>query len=214
MHTHTLRRRGQTGDTSSKAKYKSLTFVFLRVQLKGNGIRLIPALDFGFLTKCANVTPSPSLSLWVLLWLSVLYSSLFLYFSLSIHLSVSQENKCHKSARLNSAHTTFPSHLIASIQFISASHARPQSIKHALLQRSSCPLITPIIKVQESWVRPSRLTGETNRFFNSPRQEANQSQPLCHQAFERKLGSTDSSRDLGISTQAAGLGPPLYHRQP
>ena len=81
---------------------------------------------------------------------------------------------------------TFPPSLIASIQFISASHARPQSIKHALLQRSSCPLITPIIKVQELRVRTSRMTDETNRFLNSPKagfkQEANQSQPLYHQA--------------------------------
>lgn len=65
---------------------------------------------------------------------------------------------------------TFPSSLIASIQFISASHARPQSIKHALLQRSSCPIITPIIKVEKLWVRPSQMmTGETNRFLNSPK---------------------------------------------
>lgn len=105
---------------------------------------------------------------------------------------------------------TFPSHLIASIQFISASHARPQSIKHALLQRSSCPLITPIIKVQELWVRPSRLTAETNRFFNSPRQEANQSRPLSHQAWE-KLGNMNSSTDLGISHLERVWSQPLYH---
>lgn len=65
---------------------------------------------------------------------------------------------------------TFPSNLIASIQFISPSHARPQSIKHALLQSSSCPVITPIIKMQGLWVRPSRMNvGETNRFVNSPK---------------------------------------------
>lgn len=81
---------------------------------------------------------------------------------------------------------TFPSSLIASIQFISASHARTQSIKHTLLQRSSCPIITPIIKVQELWVKPSWMMGETNKFLNSPKagfgQEVNQSLPLYHQA--------------------------------
>lgn len=120
-----------------------------------------------------------------------------------------KKNQCHKPVRLNSAHMTFPSSLIASIQFISASHARPQSIKHALLQRSSCPIITPIIKVQELWVRPSQMMGETNRFLNSPKagfgQEANQSQPLHHQAWEQKHGSTSSNRGLGISPCPASL---------
>lgn len=92
-----------------------------------------------------------------------------LFFSLHPFLCKLRGKKCHKPVCLNSAHMTFPSNLIASIQFISASHARPQSIKHALLQRSSCPIITPIIKVQELWVGPSQMMGETNRFLNSPR---------------------------------------------
>lgn len=100
--------------------------------------------------------------------LTLLVFFLFLFsFCSSLRKFKKKKMKCHKSVCLNSAHMTFPSSLIASIQFISASHARPQSIKHALLQRSSCPIITPIIKAQELWVRPSRMTGETNRFLNS-----------------------------------------------
>lgn len=79
-----------------------------------------------------------------------------------------------KSEHFNSAHMTFPSHLITSIQFTSASHARPQSIKHAPWQRRSCPIITPIIKVQELWVKPSWLTDETNRFLNSSKRAPDQ----------------------------------------
>ena len=117
--------------------------------------------------------------------ISLLSSFIFLSPPFSVQLK-KKKIQCHKTVHLNSAHMTFPPSLIASIQFISASHARPQSIKHALLQRSSCPLITPIIKVQELRVRTSRMTDETNRFLNSPkagfRQDANQSRPLYHQA--------------------------------
>lgn len=80
------------------------------------------------------------------------------------------------SEHLNSAHMTFPSHLITSIQFTSASHARPQSIKHAPWQRRSCPIITLIIRVQELWVRPSWLMGETNRFLNPSKQAPDKKQ--------------------------------------
>ena len=98
------------------------------------------------------------------------FSSPFIFLSLPFSKFKKKKNQCHKSVRLNSAHMTFPSSLIASIQFISASHARPQSIKQALLQRSSCPIITPIIKMQELWVRSSQMmSGETNRFLNSPK---------------------------------------------
>lgn len=96
---------------------------------------------------------------------------------------------------------TFPSSLIASIQFISASHARPQSIKHALLQRSSCPIITPIIKVEKLWVRPSQMmTGETNRFLNSPKAGRKQIKAI---GLESKNTGALAWRDLGISTQLA-----------
>lgn len=116
-----------------------------------------------------------------------------------------KKNQCHKSVCLNSAHMTFPSSLIASIQFISASHARPQSIKHALLQRSSCPIITPIIKVQKLWVRPSRMmTGETNRFLNSPKAGRKQikASPSTIGPKSRNTGAL-AGRDLGISAQPA-----------
>lgn len=112
-----------------------------------------------------------------------------------------KNNQCHKSVHLNSAHMTFPSSLIASIQFISASHARPQSIKHALLQRSSCPIITPIIKVEKLWVRPSQMmTGETNRFLNSPKAGRKQIKAI---GLESKNTGALAWRDLGISTQLA-----------
>ena len=125
-----------------------------------------------------SVLPSAS---WPILF------SLPLFFSFHPSLcNLKKKIQCHQNVHLNSAHMIFLPSLIASMQLISSSHARPQSIKHALLQRSSCPIITPIIKVQELWVRPSRMTDETNRFLNSPkagfRQEANQSQPLYHQA--------------------------------
>lgn len=158
--------------------------------MKGNDISIILALDFGVLTKGSR---------WFVFF-SLCFShslgqflfSLPLFFSLHPSLCNLKKKKiqCHKTVHLNSAHMTFPPSLIASIQFISASHARPQSIKHALLQRSSCPIITPIIKVQELRVRTSRMTDETNRFLNSPkagfRREANQSRPLYHQAGEQK----------------------------
>lgn len=108
-----------------------------------------------------------------------LLNSLNLCFSLSILLSIRLKKKkknATKSEHLNSAHMTFPSHLITSIQFTSASHARPQSIKHAPWQRRSCPTITPIIKVQELWVKPSWLMDETNRFLNSSKQAPDQKQ--------------------------------------
>lgn len=106
-----------------------------------------------------------------------LLNSLNLYFSFSILLSIRlKKMNATKSEHLNSAHMTFPSHLITSIQFTSASHARPQSIKHAPWQRCSCPIITPIIKVQELWVKPSWLMDETNRFLNSFEQAPDQKQ--------------------------------------
>lgn len=66
---------------------------------------------------------------------------------------------------------TFPSSLIASIQFISASHARPQSIKHALLQRSSCPIITPIIKSAGIMGKAQPDDGRNKQVFNSGRKQ-------------------------------------------
>lgn len=154
--------------------------------MKGHGISIILALDFGVLTKGSR---------WLVFFslcfprsLGQFLLSLPLFFSL--HPSLCNFKKKNSMPQDYSAHMTFPPSLIASIQFISASHARPQSIKHALLQRSSCPLITPIIKVQELRVRTSRMTDETNRFLNSPkagfRQDANQSRPLYHQAWEQK----------------------------
>lgn len=109
--------------------------------------------------------------------LGLFHFSLLLFFSLhpSLYKFKKKKNQCHKSLSLNSAYVTFPYSLTASIQFISTSHARPQSIKHALLQRSSCPIITSIIKVQKLWVRPRRMmTGETNKFLNSPKADRKQ----------------------------------------
>lgn len=150
--------------------------------MKGNGISIKLALNFGVLTTCSKWFVFSCLPHSLGLFLSFLP----LFFPLHPSRCKLKKNQCHKSVCLNSAHMTFPSSLIASIQFISASHATPQSIKHALLQRSSCPIITPIIKMQELWVRPSQMTGETNRFLNSPKasfgQEANQSRPLYHRA--------------------------------
>lgn len=141
--------------------------------MKGNGISIILALDFGFLTKCSKWVVS-LVSVSVSFTLLAHCSFLFLYFSLSTLFCVKlkkKKNQCHKPVRLNSAHMTFPSSLIASIQFISASHARPQSIKHALLQRSSCPIITPIIKSAGIMGKAQPDDGRNKQVFNSGRKQ-------------------------------------------
>ena len=173
--------------------------------MKGNGISIILALNFGVLTTCSKWFVFSCLPHSLGLFLSFLPLFFPLHPSRCKLKKKKEKNQCHKSVCLNSAHMTFPSSLIASIQFISVSHATPQSIKHALLQRSSCPIITPIIKVQELWVRPSRMTGETNRFLNSPKasfgQEANQSRPLYRRAWEQKRWLEQRSGHLRTSSQ-------------
>lgn len=114
--------------------------------------------------------------------------------------------KCHKSVRWNSAHVTFPSDLIASIQSASASHARPQGMKCALSQRSSCPVRTSTYKEKEVWVKPNGAN-ETNRLSPSPRaskQEASQSFTTSSISFEREhwklkgLGRLCTAKPLGV----------------
>lgn len=141
-----------------------------RVHLKGNDIHTVLGLD-----KESDLC-------------ICLLNALNLYFSFPILLSIRPKKKkmnATKSEHLNSAHMTFPSHLITSIQFTSASHARPQSIKHAPWQRRSCPIITPIIKVQELWVA-QLADGWNKQVFKfigaGSRPETNQSRPLYHHA--------------------------------
>lgn len=130
-YTHALRWRGSTNSkvtrnpqVESKSHICLLFKVFIR---KGNDISIILALDFGVLTMGSrwfvffSVLLSPS-------WpISLLFLLFFLFKFFSVQLK-KKKIQCHKTVHLNSAHMTFPPSLIASIQFISASHARPQSI--------------------------------------------------------------------------------------
>lgn len=97
-----------------------------------------------------------------------------------------------KSVCLNSAHMTFPSSLIASIQFISASHARPQSIKLALFTKKLLSYNNP--RNQNAGIMGKAQPdddGRNKQIFKFPpsRQEASQSAAYGQAAEQSRPGA-------------------------